>query len=184
MVTNCKSCPALKSYWVFEKPSILSVKQYFNCILWLQLHSYFMYIFFYSVKCNESGVKALVTLANGDMRKVLNILQSTSMAFDEVTEDNVYTCVGHPLRRDIENIVNWVLNENFTTAYNSILFISFYFYLHWDSFCFILLVVLLFLYSDTIFILHFFVRHNEFENSERVSIKWYIDWSSHLCTQK
>ncbi|XP_059146697.1 replication factor C subunit 5-like [Physella acuta] len=74
-----------------------------------------------SVKCNESGVKALVTLANGDMRKVLNILQSTSMAFDEVTEDNVYTCVGHPLRKDIENIVNWVLNENFTTAYKNIM---------------------------------------------------------------
>ncbi|CAL1528761.1 unnamed protein product [Lymnaea stagnalis] len=72
-----------------------------------------------SVKVTESGMKALVTLANGDMRKALNILQSTSMAFDEVTEDNVYTCVGHPLRKDIENIVNWVLNENFTTAYNN-----------------------------------------------------------------
>ena len=43
------------------------------------------------------------------------------MAHDVVNEDNVYTCVGHPLRRDIENIINWVLNENFTTSYNSIL---------------------------------------------------------------
>ena len=43
------------------------------------------------------------------------------MAFDEVNEDNVYICVGHPLRRDIENIVNWMLNDNFTKAYNSIL---------------------------------------------------------------
>ena len=42
------------------------------------------------------------------------------MAFDEVTEDNVYTCVGHPLRKDIQNIVNWMLNENFTVAYNNI----------------------------------------------------------------
>ena len=47
--------------------------------------------------------------------------QSTHMAHEVVDEDSVYTCVGHPLRRDIENIVNWVLNENFTTAYNSIL---------------------------------------------------------------
>ena len=43
------------------------------------------------------------------------------MAYDSVTEDNVYLCVGHPLRRDIENIVNWMLNDNFTDAYNSIL---------------------------------------------------------------
>ncbi|XP_076473057.1 replication factor C subunit 5-like [Babylonia areolata] len=74
-----------------------------------------------SVKVTEDGVKALVTLANGDMRRALNILQSTSMAYDEVNEDNVYTCVGHPLRRDVENIVNWLLNETFATAYNNIL---------------------------------------------------------------
>ena len=43
------------------------------------------------------------------------------MAYEEVDEDNVYTCVGHPLRRDIENIVKWMLNEDFVNAYNSIL---------------------------------------------------------------
>ena len=47
--------------------------------------------------------------------------QSTSMAYDCVNEENVYSCVGHPLRCDIESIVNWMLNEDFTTAYNSIL---------------------------------------------------------------
>lgn len=73
-----------------------------------------------SVKVSEDGMKALVTLAMGDMRRALNILQSTSMAYTETTEDNVYTCVGHPLRRDIENIVDWVLNEDFTSAYNNI----------------------------------------------------------------
>ncbi|KAK6190585.1 hypothetical protein SNE40_002418 [Patella caerulea] len=73
-----------------------------------------------AIKVSTDGMKACVTLASGDMRKALNILQSTSMAFDEVNEDNVYTCVGHPLRRDIENIVNWILNENFTTAYKNL----------------------------------------------------------------
>ena len=66
-------------------------------------------------------MKALVTLAMGDMRRALNILQSTSMASSEVSEVSVYTCVGHPLRKDIEAMVDWVLNENFTTAYKSIL---------------------------------------------------------------
>ncbi|XP_005102663.1 replication factor C subunit 5 [Aplysia californica] len=74
-----------------------------------------------SVKVTEDGMKSLVTLSGGDMRKALNILQSTSMAYEEVSEDNVYTCVGHPLRKDIESIVDWVLNESFTTAYHNIM---------------------------------------------------------------
>ncbi|CAG5045963.1 unnamed protein product [Parnassius apollo] len=65
-----------------------------------------------NVKITEDGIKALLTLSGGDMRKVLNTLQSTWLAYREVTEDNVYTCVGHPLRSDIDNILNWLLNEN------------------------------------------------------------------------
>lgn len=42
----------------------------------------------------EDGRQALLNLAQGDMRRVINILQSTSMAFDVVNEENVYTCVG------------------------------------------------------------------------------------------
>lgn len=67
------------------------------------------------------GMKAIVTLSSGDMRRSLNILQSTSMAYEKVTEDTVYTCTGHPLRSDIANILDWSLNKDFTTAYNEIL---------------------------------------------------------------
>lgn len=66
----------------------------------------------------EDGKKALMDLSGGDMRKVLNVLQSTYMAFKNVTEDNVYTCVGHPLKKDIDNIVYWLLNdESFKETY-------------------------------------------------------------------
>lgn len=117
---------------------------------------------YHSVNVTDDGRKALMSLAGGDMRKTLNILQvgmhmslnrvsqvlfiklnfmicklslsisvywtllnvqSSAMAYDVVNEDNVYTCVGHPLRKDIENIVNWMLNESFTTAYNRILLV-------------------------------------------------------------
>lgn len=78
----------------------------------------------FRVTITEDGKKALLTLANGDMRKVLNVLQSTWLAFKNVTEDNVYTCVGHPLKTDIENIVKWLLNDDFQTTYKSILFLS------------------------------------------------------------
>ncbi|RXG59986.1 Replication factor C subunit 5 [Armadillidium vulgare] len=73
-----------------------------------------------SLNVTEDGVKSLLTLSEGDMRKVINILQSTSMAFDVVNEDNVYNCVGHPLRSDIKNILNWMLNENITTSFKNI----------------------------------------------------------------
>lgn len=61
---------------------------------------------------SQDGKKALMDLSGGDMRKVLNVLQSTWMAFKNVTEDNVYTCVGHPLKKDIENIIYWLLNDD------------------------------------------------------------------------
>lgn len=63
-----------------------------------------------------------MTLSGGDMRRVINILQSTWLAFGSVTEENVYACVGHPLPIDIKNILNWLLNETYENTYNSILF--------------------------------------------------------------
>ncbi|PSN45047.1 Replication factor C subunit 5 [Blattella germanica] len=73
-----------------------------------------------NVTVTEDGRKALLTLAQGDMRKALNILQSASMAYKEVNEENVYTCVGHPLKNDIANIVKWFLNDDFSIAYKKI----------------------------------------------------------------
>nr|CAB3265539.1 replication factor C subunit 5 [Phallusia mammillata] len=74
-----------------------------------------------SLKITEDGMTAVVTLACGDMRKALNILQSTSMAHDEVNENTVYTCTGHPKKSDIENILEWMLNKDFTSAYRKVI---------------------------------------------------------------
>ncbi|KAM4709977.1 replication factor C subunit 5 [Discoglossus pictus] len=74
-----------------------------------------------SVDISPDGMKALVTLSNGDMRRALNILQSTNMAYGLVTEDTVYTCTGHPLRSDIANILDWMLNKDFSAAYKNIM---------------------------------------------------------------
>ncbi|XP_071946391.1 replication factor C subunit 5-like [Antedon mediterranea] len=73
------------------------------------------------VEVTEDGMTALITLATGDMRKSLNMLQSTSMAYDVVNEENVYMCTGHPLTTDIEQMLNWMLNTDFLSAYNNIL---------------------------------------------------------------
>lgn len=74
-----------------------------------------------SLKVTEDGKQALMTLSGGDMRKVISVLQSTWFAYGAVNEENVYNCVGHPLPRDINTIVNWLLNESYETCYKSIL---------------------------------------------------------------
>ncbi|XP_008789193.1 replication factor C subunit 3 [Phoenix dactylifera] len=68
----------------------------------------------------ESGLTALVRLSNGDMRKALNILQSTHMASQHVTEESVYLCTGNPMPKDIEQIAYWLLNESFTASFRYI----------------------------------------------------------------
>ncbi|XP_010521268.1 PREDICTED: replication factor C subunit 5 [Tarenaya hassleriana] len=68
----------------------------------------------------ESGLSAVVRLSNGDMRKALNILQSTHMASQQITEEEVYLCTGNPLPKDIEQISYWLLNESFAESYEKI----------------------------------------------------------------
>ncbi|KAA8538435.1 hypothetical protein F0562_028019 [Nyssa sinensis] len=68
----------------------------------------------------ESGLAALVRLSNGDMRKALNILQSTHMASQQITEEAVYLCTGNPLPKDIEKISYWLLNESFAASFKQI----------------------------------------------------------------
>ncbi|KAK1438023.1 hypothetical protein QVD17_03824 [Tagetes erecta] len=68
----------------------------------------------------EDGLTALVRLSNGDMRKALNILQSTHMASQQITEEAVYLCTGNPLPKDIEQISYWLLNEPFSDSFRKI----------------------------------------------------------------
>ncbi|XP_078442462.1 replication factor C subunit 3 [Wolffia australiana] len=72
------------------------------------------------IDVSESGLAAVVQLSNGDMRKALNILQSTHMASPHVTEEAVYLCTGNPLPKDIEQIAFWLLNESFSTSFKRI----------------------------------------------------------------
>ncbi|ESN93962.1 hypothetical protein HELRODRAFT_87902, partial [Helobdella robusta] len=73
------------------------------------------------ISVSEEAKSTLIALGKGDMRKILNILQSTSMAFQDVNEDSVYACVGYPPKNDIKLVVKWLLNESFTPCYNNIM---------------------------------------------------------------
>lgn len=68
----------------------------------------------------DAGLDAVVRLSNGDMRKALNILQSTHMASQQISEEAVYLCTGNPFPKDIEQISYWLLNEPFATSFSQI----------------------------------------------------------------
>lgn len=66
------------------------------------------------VSVEGRGVDALVKLAKGDMRRALNLLQSTSMASNGVvSEDAVYACTGQPKPDRVKAILDVLLNAPF-----------------------------------------------------------------------
>lgn len=59
----------------------------------------------------ESGIDALLTLGNGDLRRSLNLMQTTSMATDIINESNVYRCAGYPEPEQIKAQLSALLNQ-------------------------------------------------------------------------
>lgn len=70
---------------------------------------------------DQSGIDAILRLSGGDMRRVLNLLQSTSMSSDKVDEKSVYLTSGAPLPEDIDTILDLLMNQTFQTASEKIL---------------------------------------------------------------
>ena len=72
--------------------------------------------------CNtsEDGIEAILNLSGGDMRRVLNLLQSTHMSAEKVDQMSVYLTAGSPLPSDMNKILDLLLNEKFQTALNDI----------------------------------------------------------------
>uniref|UniRef100_A0A1I7WKJ2 Replication factor C subunit 3 n=1 Tax=Heterorhabditis bacteriophora TaxID=37862 RepID=A0A1I7WKJ2_HETBA len=67
----------------------------------------------------ECGKRALLSLSGGDMRRVLNVLQSVSMAFPIIDETSVYKCVGQPTPKQMEDILKILLNDTFENCCRS-----------------------------------------------------------------
>ncbi|PWN97033.1 putative RFC3-DNA replication factor C, 40 kDa subunit [Tilletiopsis washingtonensis] len=72
--------------------------------------------------CNvtQDGKEALIKLSKGDMRRALNVLQACHAAYDRIDESAVYNCTGNPHPSDIEDIVNSMMNDDFSTSYNRV----------------------------------------------------------------
>lgn len=68
------------------------------------------------INVTNGGLNTIIKRSGGDMRRILNILQSTSMAYDEIDEDSVNNCIGYPSSVDINKIFDSFMNDSF---YNS-----------------------------------------------------------------
>lgn len=73
----------------------------------------------FRVKITDDGMKSLLKLSKGDMRRALNVLQACHAAYDTTGETEIYNCTGNPHPADIETIVNSMLADEFTTSYQS-----------------------------------------------------------------
>lgn len=72
------------------------------------------------VECTEDGIQSILALSGGDMRRVLNLLQSTAMSSGLVDEKSVYMTSGAPLPRDVDMTMEWLLNLEFKEAYEKL----------------------------------------------------------------
>ena len=63
------------------------------------------------IKFNKDGLELIIKISKGDMRKVLNNLQSVYMGYKNINYDNVSQCLGYPREHDILEIYK-ILNTN------------------------------------------------------------------------
>ena len=70
-----------------------------------------------NLNLTEDGLKALVELGRGDMRKYLNILQSTAMAFNLIDSKAIYLCTGNPDPQFIDRVSEILLSMNFNEIF-------------------------------------------------------------------
>lgn len=73
-----------------------------------------------NVATTSDGIDAILRLSGGDMRRVLNLLQSTAMSSKVVDETAVYLTSGAPLPSDIDKILELLMNHTFQTACETI----------------------------------------------------------------
>jgi replication factor C subunit 3/5 len=69
---------------------------------------------------DDDAIKTVIKRSSGDMRKVLNILQSSSMTSEDINTYQINKCLGYPHAHDIEYILDCLINKNFEEAYVNI----------------------------------------------------------------
>ena len=72
------------------------------------------------LEITDDGIDALITLGTGDLRRSLNLMQTTAMATDVVNENNVYRCAGYPLPSEVKAVLQSLMNQPMESAAQSL----------------------------------------------------------------
>jgi len=73
-----------------------------------------------NIKISGDGITTLIKRSNGDMRKVINVLQSVSMSYDVINEGNINNILGYPQKEQILKIIDYLMNCTFVDSFNAI----------------------------------------------------------------
>lgn len=68
----------------------------------------------------SDGIDTIIKISRGDMRKVLNILQATSMAYDVINSKNVTNCIGYPTSQDMNTMLKSLIEKPYEKCYTEI----------------------------------------------------------------
>ena len=72
---------------------------------------------------NESTLKTIIQLGDRDMRKMLNLLESTFMSSSNenyITTNDVYTTAGLPSLQEFNSLINVIKEKNIGKVYNKV----------------------------------------------------------------
>ncbi len=73
------------------------------------------------LQLDEDAANAIVKLSGGDMRKVLNVLESCSLAHKHITLKDVYDVTGRPSPIDMEQIYQSLNQDRFNEALKTVM---------------------------------------------------------------
>lgn len=74
---------------------------------------------------SSDAIKSIIDRSGGDMRKVINILQATSMRKRDITDDDVNITLGYPIKKESEIIFKSLCDDTYYKCFKKIRKIKF-----------------------------------------------------------
>ena len=73
-----------------------------------------------NVTVTDDGVKAILKLGKGDMRRILNVLQAAALTFPVIDSRAVHLTTGDPLPDDMQYLVKTLLGSRFEECVSTV----------------------------------------------------------------
>lgn len=109
---SSKLIPEIQSRCTIYKFGPLRNKAIVEMVNYIAIHE--------KLKINDEGVKALLYVAEGDMRKAINVLQSASISGEEIVGNTIYEVTGYAQPEFIIEMVELAFKGKFLESRNKL----------------------------------------------------------------